>query len=104
MLHDVIISVPFFIIFQFVHQNLRKKKCSILAPPEGNFDIDAGDGGGLGGGDHLGPQKSQKILRTRMFHTSGTLFQNIPKNHIFFNFIYTEKDTESEYHIQNINL
>ena len=34
MLHDVIISVQY---FQVVY---------ILFPPEGNFDIDAGDGGG----------------------------------------------------------
>ena len=40
-----------------------------MFPPEGNFDIDAGDGGG--GGDHLGPQKSkksQKQNRTKTVH------------------------------------
>ena len=53
--------------------------------------------------DHLGPKImniSPKIFRTKIVHTSGTFFVKA----YFFNFIYTEKDTESEFHIQNINL
>ena len=49
-------------------------------PPEGNFDIDAGDG--VGGGPFRTPQisnKSQKghnkQVRTIIVHTSGTFFK-----------------------------
>ena len=69
---------------------------------EGNFDIDAGDGGG----DHLGPPKSQKITRqkicTKIVHTSGTL-KNV-KTYLQHMFIYTENDTESDTRIKNNNL
>ena len=35
-------------------------------PPEGNFDIDAGDGGGVWeGGDHLEPPKSPQITKQK---------------------------------------
>ena len=42
MLHDVIISVPI-----FRPQNTKNLFVfQYILPPEGNFDIDAGDGGG----------------------------------------------------------
>ena len=65
-------------IFPYKSQKTNKQLfVSIFLPLEGNFDIDAGDGdGGEGGwGDHLGPYKFQKIVRTRIVRTSGTFFQ-----------------------------
>ena len=46
------------------------------------------------------PKISPTMFRTKLVHTSVTFF----KKSSLFNFIYVEKDTESEYHIQNINL
>ena len=53
--------------------------------------------------DHLGPQILQQVKKEfvrKLFTLLGHLF----KQSHFFNFIYTVKDTESEYHIQNISL
>ena len=48
MLHDVIILVP---TFNFVVIKITLKHFRyVFFPLEGNFDIDAGDGGGCGGG------------------------------------------------------
>ena len=59
--------------------------------PEGNFDIDAGDGclwvggwlGGWVGGDYLGPQiqnNLKKTICTKIVHTSGTFPKNVKNN------------------------
>ena len=69
----------FSIIFQFLgkkkkeaHKQVLNKYLFHIFPPEGNFDIDAWDGG-----DHLGPpnpnksQKMSKTDRTKIVHTSG---------------------------------
>ena len=61
----------------------------ICVSPEGNFDIGAWVGDG---GDHLGPPKSQKIVRTKFVHTSGTLFPKSQK-HIFKISSYIQKNT-----------
>ena len=45
-------------IFQKNQKTYIKTFVSIFVPPEGNFDIDAGDGDG--GGDHLGSQNQTK--------------------------------------------
>ena len=84
----------------------------IFVLPKGNFDIDAGDGGGGVGGDHLGPKiinKTHKIrtkkVRTKIIHTSGTIFKKCIE--IFFkisSYKITEKDNESDKRIQNNNL
>ena len=90
---------------------------SIFFPPEGNFDIDAGDG--CGGGGWVGgwgafrtknPPKSKKshkkTIRTRSVHTSGTFFQKCRKvsKHIFTICSIYRKYTESGNRIQNNNL
>ena len=50
MLHDVIILVHFSILSTKTITNHSKNMFfHIFFPPEGNFDIDAGDGGGGGG-------------------------------------------------------
>ena len=47
----------------------------ICFPPEGNFDIDAGDGVGWGGiRTPKITNKNPKIFRTKIVHTSGTSF------------------------------
>ena len=54
-----------------------------IVPPEGNFDIGATEG--VGGGDHSGPQnlqKSQKIARTKIVHTSMTFFSKSVQRYI----------------------
>ena len=51
--------------------------------------------------------KYQKIIDTRIVHTSGAFFENIRKNgekHFWTMFLYTVEYTESEYDIQNNNL
>ena len=64
MLHDVIIFVPFFNLFQFVFiritKNLKYKVFSIF-PQKGTltFTLEMGVGG-----DHLGPPKFKKITKT----------------------------------------
>ena len=68
-------------------QNHLKKFFTIFVPllPEGNFDIDAGDGDR---GDHLGPPKSQNISKNltnisyEIIHTSGHLhiYRKIQRN------------------------
>ena len=55
-----------------------------MFPPEGSFDIDAGDGdGGIPFRTPNIPKQSQIILRTKIVHTPGMfffLFQKIFKN------------------------
>ena len=86
MLHAVIMLVQCFQCFSQKSQKHIKKQCSpYLFPPEGNFDIDAGDGGGGGPfrtNNPNKPQNTQKItkflnniVRTKIVHTSGTCFQ-----------------------------
>ena len=56
---------------------------SICFPLEGNFGIDAGDGGG-GHLEQKSPNhnKSHKIARTRIVHTSWTFSKTKIKNYI----------------------
>ena len=69
-----------------------------MFPPEGNFDIDAGDGGGwVGGwGDHLGPPKSQtnhtKHFVRKLFTLLGHVSEHC-KQTFFDIFSYTQKTT-----------
>ena len=50
--------------------------CSIFVPTEGNVDIDAGDGVR---GDHLGPQKSQKITKDPSYDNCSHFWDIFPK-------------------------
>ena len=66
MLHDVIVLVAFF--HKNQKQNVNNMFFSYLFPPEGNFDIDAGDGGGGGGGgDHSGPNDHNKSQKQKLY-------------------------------------
>ena len=80
MLHDVIILVPLLINTVKNHQKIYFFH---IFPPEGNFDIGAGDGVG---GDHLEPLEIQRnhknIFRTKIVHTSGTFFKNNVKTYL----------------------
>ena len=48
--------------FTKIQKNIKTQLFIIFVPLEGNFGIDAGDGGGGGWGDHSGPFKSPKHL------------------------------------------
>ena len=65
----------------------------IFFPPEGNFDIDAGDGGG--GGDHLGPLESPKITQKYFVRKLITLLGQFSKNveNTFKMYSYIQKKT-----------
>ena len=69
-LGDVIISVPFLISFFIFHKNHKNTLNDLffhIFPPEKNFDIDTGDGGGAGGGTnklHKSPKSSNKTPKT----------------------------------------
>ena len=52
-------STIFSILFHRNHKETLKHFLFSIFPQEQNFDIDAGDG--VGGWDHLGPQKYPKI-------------------------------------------
>ena len=76
MLHDVIILVPR---FQFsCIKNIQHLVFSILFPPEGNFDIDAGDG--VGGWGPFKTPKSLKTISHELFSHSRNIFPNNLKN------------------------
>ena len=75
-----------------------------MCSPEGNFDIDAGDG--VGWGPFRTPQittNHKQIVRTKIVHTSGTFSKNVQK-HLYNIFIYTEKDNEADKRIKNNNV
>ena len=60
-------------------------------------------------GDHLGPKIQtllKQIVRMKIIHTSRNIFDFSRKTetHVLNMFLYTERYTESEYDIQNINL
>ena len=98
MLHDVIVLVHFFNFFIKITNKhyFFSSKCSA----EGNFDIDAGDGGR--GGDHLGPQipkhhkKSQKYFVRELFTLLGH-FSKMSKisNNVFKICSYIQKKTQN---------
>ena len=72
---------------------------------EGNFDIDAGDGGG--GGGPFRTVKSQTITKTYFVRELFTLLGHFSKhvNKYLQNiFIYTEHDNESDKRIKNTNV
>ena len=82
-----------------------KKIFSIFVPPEGNFDIDAGDGGG---GDHLGPKipSNHKKPQTNLSYENCSHFCDCS---IFYlkkslNHVPIYSQTCSESDIQNIIL
>ena len=59
------------------HNKYFKRICSIFSPQEGNFDIDAGDGGGVGGGVcvggwgvHLGPKIPNNLKQSIQLYLS----------------------------------
>ena len=64
-------------VFHFFYKNHKKvikiQFTPIFFPPEGNFDIGAGDGDG-GGGQQI-TKNHKNIFRTRIAHTSGTFFE-----------------------------
>ena len=67
-----------FVFFSIKINNKKRKLCfSIFVSPEGNFDIDAGDGG-WGGPFRTpkSPKTNQRTVRTKCAHTSGTSFKN----------------------------
>ena len=68
MLHDVIISVQ----FSISYKNHKKKQIKILFSifsPEGNFDIDAGDGGG-------GPFRTPQISPNLQISQKNNSYEN----------------------------
>ena len=64
-----------------------------MFPLEGNFDIDAGDGGGQF--RTTTPHKSKKIVRTEIVHTIGTFFQTMSKP-IFKICSYIQEKTQDQ--------
>ena len=70
-----------------------------LFTPEGNFDIDAGDGGGGAAGDHLGPPKSTQILTNSSCENCSNfwdIFRKAKNTPLYNIFLYTENDSESD--------
>ena len=122
MLHDAIILVALYYIFQFPYksQTLIKKTCFFnICSPEGNFDIDAGDGvgGGLVGGWGGGPFRTPKIhkhlnkLKKHSSYKNCSHFWDIfPNNlnksqNISLKYVpIYRKYKEHDKHIQNISL
>ena len=74
-----------------------------FVPREGNFDIDAGDGGPFRTNN---PQKSQKNTKRYFVRKLFTLLGQFSKNvqtYVLTIFIYTEDETESDKRIRNNN-
>ena len=78
MLHDVIILVYIFNVFTKTQQIIRKQLFSIFFPLGGNFDIDAGDGGGAFRTQNL--PKSQTISKTQFVRELFTLLGQFSTN------------------------
>ena len=67
--------------FNFCYRNRKQINKTIVLPycfpPERNFDIDAGDGGG--GEDHRGPPKSPQITKEQFVRELFTLLKHFSK-------------------------
>ena len=83
------------IIFQFSikAQKSFKINLSIFFPLEGNFDIDARDGGGPFRTPKNPPklQKPKNIFRTKIVHTSGHFFQKSQKTSLKYVHIHRKR-------------
>ena len=111
MFFCIVVLVPFFYYgFQSFHKNHENNKTLVFPYvflPEGNFDIDAGDG--VGGGiiqDPQPPQNLKQIVCTKIVHTSGTFLQKMLKRILNKSSTYLHiyrKYNESDKHIKNNN-